>query len=416
MTNAKRLKKMKLLYVYGYPFFNLDSSEGPAIHMNSSIRAFRDTGCEVTVLVGSANKSFSGRSSKSISLPSPLIKIRKTLIDLAELGHSVVQYFGVAGRTCKPDLIFERYSLFSWAGLALKRKWKIPYFVEFNDPGIETRNRYFGRSFLEPVSKMIFNRIVAESDAIIAVSESVKAKLILQGTNIRKTHVIPNGVSPDLFNPDDFEQGPVRQKYDLQDAIVIGFVGGIVPWHGVNFLLGAACKIVKARANAKFLIVGGGDHSVSQISDTARSYGILDHVICTGWVDHQQIGTYLAAMDIVTAPYAPMGNDPIYFSPLKVFEYMAMGKPVVASRIEQLAEIFEDGKDIILTNPGNVEELASAILKLISDSELAQKLSANARKKVLGSYTWGKTVMKILDIYANLNSNVAGLGEEVCAE
>jgi glycosyltransferase involved in cell wall biosynthesis len=110
-------------------------------------------------------------------------------------------------------------------------------------------------------------------------------------------------------------------------------------------------------------------------------------------------------MDIVTAPYAPMGNDPIYFSPLKVFEYMAMGKPVVASRIDQLAEIFEDGEEIVLIKPGNVEELADAILKLIADSELAQRLGANARTKVLSTYTWGKTVVKILEIYSDLKSN-----------
>jgi len=391
---------IKILYIYGYPFFHLDSSEGPSIHINSTIRAFQDSGCEVAAFVGSGNKKMAQRASTS-RLPSLVRNARKTLIDLAELAYSLIQYIRILRQIGKPDLIYERYSLFSWTGLALKRKWKIPHYVEFNDPGIEIRNRYFGRSVLEPVSNIIFDQLVSEAGAIIAVSRSVASKLILRGVSENKIHIIPNGVSPDSFNADKCDPNEIRKKYDLQGALVIGFVGGMTPWHGVNFLVEAAREILAVQPKSRFLIVGGGENSVSEIQRMASANGVLDRFVCTGWIRHEQVAAHLAVMDIVVAPYAPMESNSIYFSPLKVFEYMAMGKPVVASRIDQLSEIFEDGKEIILVEPGNVKELTGAILGLASDPKHRDDLGSNARKKVLETYTWEKAVRKIIAIYGD---------------
>lgn len=389
---------MKILYIYGYPFFYLDSSEGPSIHINSTIRAFQDSGCEVAAFVGSDNKKMAQRGSTS-KLPSLVRNARKGLIDLAELAFSLIQYMRILRQIDKPDLIYERHSYFSWAGLALKRKWKIPHYVEFNDPGIEIRNRYFGRSILEPVSNIIFDQLVSEAGAIIAVSRSVASELVMRGVREDKIHIIPNGVSPDSFNAARCDPQEIRKKYDLQDTLVIGFVGGMTPWHGVNFLVEAAPEILTVQPKARFLIVGGGENSVSEIQRMASANGVLDRFICTGWIKHEQVASHLAAMDIVIAPYAPMESNSIYFSPLKVFEYMAMGKPVVASGIDQLSEIFEDGKEIILIEPGNVKELTGAILGLASDPKQRHELGSNARKKVLETYTWEKVVRKILAIY-----------------
>jgi glycosyltransferase involved in cell wall biosynthesis len=393
--------RMKILYIYGNPFFYLDSSEGPSIHINSTIKAFQDAGCEVAVFVGSTNKKMASRASNS-RLPL-LIKIaRKTLIDLAALAYSLIAYMRILRQNSKPDFIYERYSLFSWVGLALKRKWKIPHFVEFNDPGIGTRNKYFGRTILEPVSKIIFNQLVSEAGAIIPVSRSVAAWLVSRGVSEKKIHIIPNGVSPDSFNAARCNPDEIRMKYGLQDELVIGFVGGMAPWHGVNFLVEAAQDILVEQPKARFLIVGGGANSVSEIQKIASAKGVFDRFIFTGWIKHEQVAAHLAVMDIVVAPYAPMEGNSIYFSPLKVFEYMAMGKPVVASGIDQLAEIFEDGKEIILIEPGNVKRLAGAILELASDPKHRYELGLNARKKVLETYTWENSIKKIISIYCDL--------------
>jgi glycosyltransferase involved in cell wall biosynthesis len=340
-------------------------------------------------------------------LPLLIKSVRKTLIDLAAFAYSLIEYIRILRQIGKPDLIYERYSLFSWTGLALKRKWKIPHFVEFNDPGIETRNKYFGRSMLEPVSNILFSQIVSEAGAIIAVSRSVASKLVLRGVDEKKIHIVPNGVSPDSFNAARCDPDEIRMKYGLQDDLVIGFVGGMAPWHGVNFLVEAAREILATQPKSRFLIVGGGENSVSEIQKTASADGVLDRFIFTGWIKHEQVASHLAVMDIVIAPYSPMESNSIYFSPLKVFEYMAMGKPVVASRIDQLAEIFQDGNEIMLIEPGNVKELTGAILKLASDPKRGQEMGLNAQKKVLDTYTWEKTVTKIISIYHNSESYIS---------
>jgi glycosyltransferase involved in cell wall biosynthesis len=391
---------VKLLYIFGPPFFHPDSSEGPSIHINSTIKAFQDSGCEVIAFVGSGNKKIVNRVGPS-HLPPFARYVRKTLIDFAELVYSLFQFIRINWQISKPDLIYERYSLFSWTGLALKRKWKIPHYVEFNDPGIEIRNKYFGRSMLEPVSNLIFNRLVFETEAVIAVSRTIASKLISRGVSEKKIHIVPNGVSPDSFDADKCDSNMVRKKYDLQNALVIGFVGGLTPWHGVNYLVEAAKYILAEQSESKFLIVGGAENSVSELKKMANMNGVLDRFICTGWIKHEDIASHLAAMDIVVAPYAPMESTSIYFSPLKVFEYMAMGKPVVASRIDQLSEIFDDGNEIILFEPGNVKELTGAILKLASNPILRHELGSNARKKVLETYTWEKAIGKILSIYSD---------------
>ena len=339
--------------------------------------------------------------------------VRKTLIDLAELLHSLVQFVQIWSNLEKPDFIYERYSLFSWAGLALTIRWKIPYCVEFNDPGIETRKIYFGRSLLEPVSILLFKRIVSKAGAVIAVSRAVATKLALMGAENAKIHIVPNGVSPEAFDPIHVDSKQMTRHYDLTNSSVIGFVGGMTPWHGVNVLVEAAPRILGTCPNACFLIVGGEDTSIAEVQKITESNGSSGKFIWTGWVPHEQVAAYLKIMDIVIAPYVPLRNGPIYFSPLKVFEYMAMGKPVVASRIDQLEEIFEESKEVLLIDPGNVLELADAILSLLSNPEFACQLGLNAQKKVLDNYTWDRIARRIMDIYCQLSKDSGRSGSGV---
>jgi glycosyltransferase involved in cell wall biosynthesis len=392
----------RILYIYGYPFFDLASSEGPAIHIRSTIKALQDSGNEMIAVVGTKEKKLARRANTS-HLPAAVQIIRKTLIDLAELLHSLVQFVQMGSKAEKPDFIYERYSLFTWVGLALKRKWKIPYFVEFNDPGIETRKIYFGRSLLEPISTFLFKRIVSEADSIIAVSRAVAAALTLKGVEGTKIHIIPNGVHPQAFDPANGESTEISRKYHLTNTCVIGFVGGMTPWHGVNVLVQAAPRILDKYPNARFLIVGGEPDSIAEVQKITDSNGSSEKFIWTGWVPHEEVSAHLKMMDIVTAPYIPLKNGSLYFSPLKVFEYMAMGKPVVASRIDQLTEIFEEGKEIQLIEPGSVSELADAILSLIANPACARQLGLNAQKKVLGNYTWDRVASRIMDIFCKLS-------------
>ena len=124
--------------------------------------------------------------------------------------------------------------------------------------------------------------------------------------------------------------------------------------------------------------------------------GITSSVTFTGNVDNNKIPDYIGAMAITVAPYSP--NENFYFSPIKIFEYMAMAKPVVAGKIGQIAEVITDGETGMLFEPGNIRELTRSLEKLLGDSELCQWLGKNARAWVRKERTWEKNASKVSDL------------------
>jgi glycosyltransferase involved in cell wall biosynthesis len=187
------------------------------------------------------------------------------------------------------------------------------------------------------------------------------------------------------------------QGYD----VVAGFVGTFGPWHGVE-KLAEAIKSMPASLPMRFLLVGSGSLHAEvekQLESEVRS----SRVIFTGAVVHDRVPELLDACDILVAPHVPLADGSEFFgSPTKVFEYMAMRKAIVASRLGQIGEVLEDQETALLVEPGNVGELTAAIVKLVKSNELREKLGANARAVAEREYTWKHNAQRVLEAYQSL--------------
>jgi glycosyltransferase involved in cell wall biosynthesis len=222
----------------------------------------------------------------------------------------------------------------------------------------------------------------------VAVSQGVAEYLSRFPQAARRVHVIPTGVNLDRF-PDD-----LKPSLPADPAVVtVGFVGTLKPWHGLPTLIEAFERLHDRHPNTRLLIVGDGPARTA-IETAAR--GVASAVQFTGAVSPDLIPGLIASMDVATAPYP--ASDDCYFSPLKVFEYMAAGRAVVASRIGQLTEIVDDGVTGILVAPGNTVALTEALEQLVTDPAGRARLGREARKAVAGRHTWDAVAERVFQL------------------
>ncbi|RME00891.1 MAG: glycosyltransferase family 1 protein [Calditrichaeota bacterium] len=204
--------------------------------------------------------------------------------------------------------------------------------------------------------------------------------------------VLPNAVDPNRFTQtDEARVHEIRKPFTGKR--VIGFVGSLKPWHGTETLLQAFERLHLENPQTHLLIVGDGPQREALEQFTERA-GLGQAITFAGKIPHSEIPAYIAAMDITVAPYIPSEN--FYFSPIKIFEYMAMGKPVVAGRIGQVAEIVQHGKNGLLFEPGNIPELTRALVRLCQDPALGQALGACGKAWVLHERTWDRNAEQVL--------------------
>ena len=290
----------------------------------------------------------------------------------------------------KPDLLLVHKS-FVVSPLLIAKLKKIPFVWQLDSPLFE-KEEFSERKILFP-SFLNFLEVKTNqwADALTAMSSSAKDHFVKKGVPAEKIFVAPNGANPEKFSP-EVSSKRVREKFGLEGKLVIGFSGGFSIWHGIDSLLESVPTLVDYHPDVRFMLVGGPE-SGAYADKIKPPYA--DKVIFTGRVSYREVPEYLAAMDILVAPYPPIQF--FYFSPLKIFEYMAMAKPVVAPRQGQLAELITDGENGFLYEPGNRTEMLDKIKKLLSDGGLRKRLGEKARKTIVENYTWSDNAQKALD-------------------
>jgi glycosyltransferase involved in cell wall biosynthesis len=199
--------------------------------------------------------------------------------------------------------------------------------------------------------------------------------------------VVANGVDADEFLP--------RSVAPRSDGFTVGFVGSLKPWHGLADLIEAFSRLRQLAGDVRLLIVGDGPER-NRLEEDLGARGLVDAVQFTGAVAHSEVPALLASMDAAVAPYPKLAN--FYFSPLKIFEYMAAGLPIVASRTGQVAQLIEDGVTGLLYEPGDIGAMFEALDRLRRDSQLRGDLGRAARAAILRGHTWRTIVERILRI------------------
>jgi glycosyltransferase involved in cell wall biosynthesis len=252
--------------------------------------------------------------------------------------------------------------------------------------------------------KLLVEKInLLSAEKIFVVSAVLKKKLTSAGIPEDKIIINPNGVDPSVFNP-KVDNGIVRAEYNLNEKNIIGFIGVFGQWHGVDTLVKAIPHVIDANRNVHFLIIGDG-YLRKRLDEIVEQNNVGAFITFTGVIPYSSVPKYLNACDILASPHRNMADGANFFgSPVKIFEYMAMEKPIVASNLHQLGEVLKDGETALLATPDDEESLADAILRLISDHALRTRLGINARKEVIKNYTWQRNAERVIEAYWQLGN------------
>ncbi|MDB9540831.1 glycosyltransferase family 4 protein [Anabaenopsis arnoldii] len=376
---------MRVAYVcadLGIPVFG---KKGCSIHVQEVIRALQKQACHVQLLAtrigGIAPPDLGNIIVHQLPhIPKGEISIRENMA--LGINEDLLEKLESLGDL---ELVYERYSLWSYSGMEFAQAKGIPGLLEVNSPLITEQVEHRGLINIDGAKK-VAERVFQAATAVIAVSEEVK-KYVMNYVESEKIYVIPNGV-----NPQRFEQ---VNNYTDSVNFTVGFLGSLKPWHGLSILTDAFFRLHQKVPQARLLIVGDGLEREN--IETELSARKLDsYTQFTGAVNPEQVPDLLAKMDVGVAPY-PAQSD-FYFSPLKVYEYMAAGLPVVVSKIGQLVDLIEPEINGILCPPGDAIALAEALEKLWRSPTLRSSLGQAARQKVMQNHTWDAIAQQILHI------------------
>jgi len=279
--------------------------------------------------------------------------------------------------------------------------------LEFNGSEVWV-SRHWGRPLrYDALSTRIETLNLNAADLIVVVSDPIAADLRRMGVAADRVLVNPNGVDPVLYRP-DINGDRVRRAYGLDGSFVIGFIGTFGPWHGAEVLARAYVQLrqrhPELRDAVRLLMIGDGARMAATRAILV-SGGALDATAFTGLVPQDDGPEHLAAADLLVSPHVtnPDGT-PFFGSPTKLFEYMAMGRPIVASDLEQIGQTLEHGRTAWLVPPGDVEALADAMARLASDAAARRALGAAARQQAVARHTWREHTRRIVDRIADLYS------------
>ena len=287
-------------------------------------------------------------------------------------------------REFEPDVLYERYALNGTAGVALAADLGIPQVLEVNAPLVDEELAHRGLAS-DASARPLERTIVRGAARIVAVSEELKRWLIDLGVEAGRITVLANAVDPRRFERRAGKREDARRRLGVDGRPVVVFVGTLKPWHDPGILLRALGVLREKNVAPQLFLVGDGPER-ERLEALARAEGLSSLLTFTGSVAQEQVPVYLAAADVAVATYHP--DTGRYFSPLKLFEYLAAGLPVVAAELGEIPHCVRRGETGLLYPPGDAEALADALGTLIADRERAVALGRNGREHVLRHHTW----------------------------
>ena len=366
---------MRILYSH-----RIQSRDGQSVHIEELVFALRALGHEV-VVVGPGFYERSGFGGESSLVATLRRLLPGAFAEFLELAYNVPAYRRLA-RACRelrPDLIYERYNLFYLAGAWLARRTGVPLFLEVNSPLAEERAKHGGlklRTLARVCEKFVWRR----ADCVLAVTDVLRGHVLAAGVAPERVRVVPNGVVLERF---------ARLPAAAREMPAIGFVGFVRDWHGLDAVIRGMAE--HADMPVVFTVVGEGPARPG-LEALAASLGIADRVRFTGLVPHEDVPAMVQEFDIALQPRVVE-----YASPLKIFDYMAASRAIVAPDQPNIREILHHGQTALLFDPNRPGALWDAVARLLADPALRSRLGAAARAELEArDFTWKGNAARIV--------------------
>jgi glycosyltransferase involved in cell wall biosynthesis len=371
--------------------------KGASLHLLAITRAFAREGHEV-LLVGVRGHDDPPDDLETFLLPHPG---RATGIERERNKLALVEQFvreaGPGIDRFSPDVVYERLALFGTAGVRLAAQVRAFHVVEVNALMAREEARWRGLE-LASVAIERERQVLVAAHAVVPVSEQWRreivevisdAKQAVNSTGNAKVQVVPNG-----FDEVAFSVTPQKKEARIQfglpaEGTIAVFTGSLRPWHGVDLAIRALSFV----SNTVHLVIAGDGEIKAELQALTETLGLANRIHWLGHVAHADIPALLSAADVALAPYPAL--DDFAFSPLKLYEYLAVGVPIVASDIGQISDLLADIGSAELVEPGNVAALAAAITRVVSDPNMTSFASLN-RATTLLSHGWNARAAQIV--------------------
>ena len=384
---------MKILYHH-----RTRSKDGQSVHIQEMIGALRELGHEVIVVApaGDSRQHFGSDDQTVVFLKR---HVPQFFYEAMELAYNLIACRDLARaiRLHRPDAIYERYNLFLFAGIWAKRKFKLPLLLEVNSPIFEERKKYDGLSLLR-LARWAQSTVWHAADLLLPVTRVMADIIEAYGVAPEKIVVIPNGINLNEFGrqcaTDSF-----KSAIGLEHKLVLGFTGFVRAWHGLDKIIDLIAG--DAPDSGRHLLVVGDGPERLRLEAQARMLQVESRVSFTGMVERKHIPGYVAAFDIALQPAVVP-----YASPLKLIEYLAMGKAIVAPAQPNICELLTDECNALLFEPDNPDALLQAINRLCQDRQLLEKISRQARATIFSKkLTWEENARQVAQLIERLNSH-----------
>ncbi len=380
---------MRIAYVCADPGVPVFGKKGGSVHAQEVIRSLRGRGASVELFASRLGGDPPAGLDALPVHPLPPIHAGPAAVreqTALKANHDLRAALTTAGPF---DLIYERHSLWSYAGLEYAQECGVPGLLEVNAPLLQEQRRYRNLALPGDAERAVARAFDAAS-ALLCVSERVAEYANRHRTARGRVYVVPNGVDPDRITPHQDPALPAESG-----VFTVGFVSTLKPWHGVDSLIGAVADLHRVDPRVRLLIVGDGSQGL-ELQAQVQARGMKEAVVFVGSVEPAKIPAILTSMDVAVAPYPALAN--FYFSPLKILEYMAAGRAIVASALGQINELIAHGRTGLLCRPGDSAELAAALHRLKADTPLSRRLGKAARCDVVRNHTWDAVACRIVEI------------------
>ncbi len=383
---------MKILYHH-----RTQAADGQYVHITELTHALESLGHEI-VMVGPGGNDKRQMDAGTDSGPGLRDRLPAWLYELLEFGYSGLAFLKLwrACRVHKPDVLYERYNIYCLSGVWLKRLTGLPMALEINAPLFEERSTH-GTLALKGLARWTERTAWRAADICLPVTNVLADYVRAAGVPEQRIHIIPNGAG-DAFLDGSADGAAVRVRYGLEGRLVLGFTGFVRAWHGIDKVIDLLAGD-RLPPEAHLLMVGDGP-ARGELEAQADRLGVADRVTFTGVVQRDAVPDYVAAFDVALQPHVVA-----YASPLKLIEYLALGRAIVAPATPNIEEILTDGETGLLFDAGDTDAFAEAIVRLANDMDLRQRLGQGAldllRERNL---TWQHNAERVVGLYRQLGA------------